>query len=326
MDRYLEMKRQLLKMASINHIPILGEFELTSFCNASCYMCYVAGRKKDFPSYLQWMALFEEAVKCGMLYALLTGGEVFAHPDFCKIYEDLYDLGVKITVYTNGSLLSDAILETFKKRPPEMIAITLYGANNDTYKKITSSLTFDEVKDSIAALQESHLPLQIRTIPLREIYETLDEVIAYAKSIELSLGYFLYVSKGSYDLNKRLNTTELIDFEKRIRSAFSKFEERKDFNTFVSCQALKNSFYINSKFEMRACSLAIYPSKKVEVGNFLRTFLELEEMWEELDTDHCSSCNVVKSCIACKARKMLETDKQCSPYLLDIAKGRVQNE
>ncbi|MDD3865437.1 MAG: radical SAM protein, partial [Candidatus Izemoplasmatales bacterium] len=131
MPSYKEIRNRLLIAGAKQIQPIIGEFELTSRCNFTCAMCYV---KENLPSTdlttRTWKTIFKAAVDAGMVYALLTGGEPFTRPDFTELYTFLFDMGVKITVYSNGSLLTDKIIETFTIRPPEFIGITLYGASD----------------------------------------------------------------------------------------------------------------------------------------------------------------------------------------------------
>lgn len=294
-------------------------------------MCYLGGTSEfRSSSYEEWMTLFFEAKREGLLYALFTGGEAFIHPDFCKIYNSVYDMGIKITVYTNGSILTDEILNTLKKRPPEMIAVTLYGASEETYLSITGHKGWKTVKENIAKLIDSDMNVVLRTIPLRPIYDHLQDMIDYVKGINKVLGYFLYVSPSSElktnHLNYRLSTKELIAFEGLIRSSFKEFGELKQFDSFESCMALKNSYFVTSTMEMKACALAISPIKKIIPGHLLETFIELGKIWDSLDFSECSKCSFSKGCIACKARKMLESDPVlCTDYLLDVASKRTHS-
>ncbi len=331
MNNYQTIKKEILKVGAKNHIPLVGEFELTSRCNFNCRMCYLGGTfEKKSLSYEEWMTLFFEARNEGLLYALFTGGEVFMHPDFCKIYNSVYDMGIKITIYTNGSILTEEILNTLQKRPPEMVAVTLYGDNDDTYEMITGRRGFETVKENITKLMEANILVAVRTIPLKPIFDRLDSLINVVKDLKLVLGYFLYVSP-TYELKSsqlpwRLSPKELLMFEEKIRTSFSEFGELKQFDSFESCTALKNSYYISSTMEMKACALAIKPVKKVEKGKLLETFLELGKIWDELDFTECSNCSFSKGCIACKARKMLESPSvTCTDYLVRAATKRTRS-
>lgn len=317
MPTYNELKNKLLDYAYDHKIPITGEFEITSHCNFNCEMCYAKNTdpvlKKD-----DWFRIFDMAQKNGMLYALLTGGEIFTHPDFIDIYEYLYDLGVKITLYTNGSLLKESILHTLKKRPPEMVAITLYGYDETSYKEFTKSQSFKAVDQTIDALKANRIPLVLRTIPLPYIYQRLDHIIDYAKSKGCHLGYFLYVSKVKGQ--DRLKPKDLLNFELRLKRAFPIKSQSKHKRL---CGAFKNGYFINHKGYMQACPMMPIPSRKVE-DDLMATFKTLQKEWEAmLEASPCTNCEHRDGCMTCLARRYLEGNVfKCAAYLKDIALER----
>ncbi|MBI9008563.1 MAG: radical SAM protein [Tenericutes bacterium] len=317
MANYSIIKDRLLKSAYKSKTPIVGEFELTSHCNFDCAMCY-AKSNDEYLSKSQWINIFDQAYANGMLFALLTGGEIFTRPDFIELYEYLYDLGVKITLYTNGSILPTAILNTLVKRPPELIAITLYGFDSASYKSFTKNDAFSNVSKNIDSYKKNNLNLILRTIPLPDIYINLEKIINFAKDKKVFLSYFLYVSKSSEDM-KRLNTTELIDFKQRIDKAFPLKENE---STSQHCGAFRNAFFINHKGYMQGCAMMPIPTEKVE-DNFIEVFNILGAEWRKhLKKSPCKDCSINKSCFTCLARRYLEGDMYgCSEYLKEFARS-----
>jgi len=333
---YLETKRHIIQIASMTNMPILGEFELTRKCNFNCQMCYLDDIDlKSELSVLEWKALFKEAVSHGLLYALLTGGEILLLPYFIELYEYLYDLGVKITVYTNASHIKPSIISSFKNRPPELVGVTIYGANNETYQKVTSVQNgFDLIDKGISLLQKNNLNVVLRTIPLQPIYDELDLIMDYALKKNLYLGYFLYVGPSRnldyLTIQNRLTPEDLIDFEKKIKTTFqiesSKTLEK--FETHSNCIALKSAYFVDSYGYMQPCSMMNLPNKKIEPYTLLDVFLELGKKWNELgECKECMDCSLKGTCIQCKARRHLEGNiKYCSPYLNEIALIRSRND
>ena len=326
LNSYKDLKQKILNSASKTYTPVVGEFEITANCNFECKMCHLCnGVKKTEVPIDTWESLFLEAKDAGLLYALFTGGECFLYPDFCQLYEFVYDLGIKITIYTNGSYLNDNIVKTLKKRPPEFVTITLYGESNQTYELVTGRPhAFDTILNNIKALKMANLNILLRTIPIRPIFEHLNEIISLVNQESLFLGYFLYVYNATLLKNNldswRLLPSELQIFEHKIRSGFKEYKELKVFHNFKTCLALKTGYYITNSFEMKPCAMALYPIKKLKGMHFLKTFHELGILWENIDFDECNVCQNQKSCIACKARKMLEgSNESCSQYLHDVA-------
>jgi len=319
---YLTLKKKLIENAGQSITPVVGEFELTAKCNFHCPMCYVADNKtKSELSTNEWKELLKEAVEAGLIYALLTGGEVLTRPDFVMLYEYLFDLGVRITIYTNGHQLTDALIDVLKKRPPELIEITLYGGTDATYQKVTESKAgFSVVKSNILKLKANNLPVSIRAIPIPEVAGDLDLLIEFARETGLVLGHFLYVGPSrARDYQNRLTPEALIEFETRIRSAFPEaYRSRgRGDDTDKTCQALRSGYYVNHRGYMQPCAIMPVPGRKVESGRFLETFHKLSAQWVKLrNAPGCQTCSLKNDCIQCPARRYLEGDiGACAEYL-----------
>ena len=114
--------------------PVLLTWDMTSKCNFNCPFCYIRDN-----TIVQEVS-FEEAAKVidglvseGLFEVFLSGGECLLLKDFLKIYKYLKGKGVFVTVFSNGSLIDDAILECWEKLPPCSVEITLY--DNDFSSK-----------------------------------------------------------------------------------------------------------------------------------------------------------------------------------------------
>ena len=136
------ISRMLLAKAVRGAVPLSGTFELTSRCNFSCRMCYVHNMqdsgelKKRELTAAQWLEIAEEAKRCGTLFLLLTGGEAMLREDFAEIYCKLSVMGFRIVVNSNGSMLTDEILDCFRKYPPGRVNVSVYGASEETYRDL----------------------------------------------------------------------------------------------------------------------------------------------------------------------------------------------
>lgn len=151
-------------------VPRMGVFELTPLCNLDCKMCYVHLQKDQLrgASLLtgeQWIGLMQEAIDAGMLSAQLSGGEAMMHPDFDEIYLFLYERGIRITVMTNGILLTDKRIAFFQKYRPAAIQITLYGGSDDAYERVTGHRMYERVTGNVVKAKEIGCRLTITATP-----------------------------------------------------------------------------------------------------------------------------------------------------------------
>jgi radical SAM protein with 4Fe4S-binding SPASM domain len=124
-------------------IPVNVTLELTYRCNNRCVHCYCnlpASDKEAEQKELNMEEierLFDELQHMGTLWLLLTGGEPLLRKDFKEIYLSAKRHGFLITVFTNATLVDDEIVELFKAYPPFVVEVTMYGATEETYERVT---------------------------------------------------------------------------------------------------------------------------------------------------------------------------------------------
>ena len=163
------LTEKLYQKADMEKIPLNGTFELSPVCNFSCRMCYVRKTQKEVAMHdrkmvtlEQWIQIGKEARDEGMLYLLLTGGEPLLWPDFWKLYDALYEMGLLLSVNTNGSLINEEVLEKWKTRPPYRVNITLYGATDETYETLCHARNVcSRVKNAIIKMKEAGLNVKL---------------------------------------------------------------------------------------------------------------------------------------------------------------------
>jgi radical SAM protein with 4Fe4S-binding SPASM domain len=326
---YRLYRQKMIRDAAVMHIPILGEFGLTARCNLHCDMCYVVDSHAQDLSTETWITIFKQAVEAGLVFAILTGGEFFVRQDAILLYKTLYDLGVRITLFTNGTDITQTIADELEKRPPEMVLISLYGASNETYQKVTKyKQGFDRLKEGITLLKSHHIKVMLRTLPLQALYHDLDDMIAFAKKQDLTLNYLRYIGPSRSGLNQasslRLSPELLIEFEAKLQNAFG-YESALSFTTSTedaTCAALKSGYFISHKGMMQPCAMAYTPTKSVINEDFKQVFDTLALELRAIERfDLCRTCSHQASCMQCYARRMLETGSQsCPPYLKAYAK------
>ena len=94
-------------------------WSVTGKCNFCCRHCYMdaPGGALGELSHEQAIDLIGQMAECGVLRVDITGGEPFVRKDFWELVDRI--LAYRITigqVYTNGWLLTDAVLDEFEKR------------------------------------------------------------------------------------------------------------------------------------------------------------------------------------------------------------------
>lgn len=183
------------------HIPLNGTFELSPVCNFSCQMCYVRKTKQEVEKSSRsiltlddWRRIARQARDAGMLELLLTGGEPLLWPDFWTLYEELIDMGFLVSINTNGSLIDENAIARFCEKPPHRINITLYGASDETYKRLCGvDKVFTKVDLAIRGLIDAGITVKLNCSLTPENAEDIDWIVDYGKSCGTVLSVSTYM-------------------------------------------------------------------------------------------------------------------------------------
>jgi len=103
--------------------------------------------------------------KWAAFWLLYTGGEIFARKDFLEIYTYAKQKGFLITLFTNGTLLTEAIADYLAQWPPFAIEITLYGRTRETYEALTAIPgSYDRCCAGSNCCASEGFPLKLKTV------------------------------------------------------------------------------------------------------------------------------------------------------------------
>ena len=153
-------------------VPITGGVALTHRCNLKCIHCYAGPEEHsiangELPTE-RWLALLDEMAAAGCVFLLITGGDPLIRPDFAEIYRHAKKAGMMITLFTNGILIDDELLELFGELPPRVVEISIYGATAATHDRITGiEGSFDRLIEKIEKLLERGVRLRMKSILMK---------------------------------------------------------------------------------------------------------------------------------------------------------------
>lgn len=319
----------LYRKASVNKIPLSGCFELSPICNFSCKMCYVRKTEmqlqkagKRLIDWKQWISLAEKCHQEGTLYLLLTGGEPFLYPHFKELYLHLHQMGFVISINTNGYLIDDNVIKWLKDAAPSKINITLYGASDDTYRKLCGcEHGFQTVIKAISSLKSAGIALVLNASMIPENADDLEKIMEIGKQFEIPVRMSTYMfppvrrdrekddSRFTPEMAAKMYMKKLkcqFDQERYQKVVLQQLDEigsieKKDdedwgqCDEYMRCRAGRSSFWVSWDGMMSACGMTPFP---VEVNPFQRDF---RDCWMEL-TDRVRCTPVLKECQLCRYR------------------------
>ncbi|HEY7699459.1 MAG TPA: radical SAM protein, partial [Vicinamibacteria bacterium] len=93
-----------------NRVPLSGSLELDLRCNLRCLHCYRDGEwPKGILDTDEVKSVLDQIAEAGTIWLLLTGGEIFLRPDIFEIYDHARKLGMLVTLFTNGTMITERI-------------------------------------------------------------------------------------------------------------------------------------------------------------------------------------------------------------------------
>lgn len=330
------IEQVLCEKATLMNSPINGILELTPLCNMNCDMCFVrltpneVMEKGGLRRGADWISLAEKMIRAGTLFVLLTGGEPLLHPDFRDIYLALKQMGMILTINTNGTLIDEAWADFFAQHPPRRINLTLYGKDAADYENLCHySDGYKRAEKALTLLMERHIDVKVNGSITPGNIESLEELCSIVKSLGTAWKFDTYMYPASRE--------RTVDFDKESRlspeiaaRARVKIMQEKEQDQFVQtasallakgstsagneiplpiqCRAGRSSYVINWQGMMRPCIMLTKPEADVFQKGFSAAWKEITEEVSKIRLNaKCSACTMREVCQSCAACAYSET-------------------
>jgi radical SAM protein with 4Fe4S-binding SPASM domain len=328
-------------------VPLQVSIEVTRRCPLECLHCYnnlpmgdMDARQRELTKE-EHFRLLDELADMGCFWILYTGGEIFARRDFLEIYTYAKKKGFLITLFTNGTIMTEEIADYLKDWPPFAIEITLYGRTRETYEALTAIPgSYDRCLRGITLLKDRGLPLKLKTVATSV---NKHEVLAMRQFAEEELGVEFKVDGqinpridcSQSPLAVRLTPEEVVALDMSMPKGMSEYRRlaQHDLQTpliparaesVYFCGGGMNSFAINANGEIGICVISqqdtfdirgrgvkqVWESALFELRNRKRTRIT-----------KCVECRIQSVCGMCPANGEMENGDKESPveFLCHVA-------
>src|SRR4051812_10462348 len=332
---------------SERRLPLNGTIEVTRRCPLTCLHCYnnlamadTDARDREL-SYAEHCRLHDELADAGCLWLLYTGGEIFARRDFLEIYTYAKKKGFLLSLFTNGTLVTERIADHLVAWRPFAIEITLYGLTQETYERLTGIRgSFDKCMRGIRLLIDRGLPLSLKTVA---VSTNQHEIPAMQRFVEDELGVpFKYDSMinprvdcsqspldvrlapeecVALDLADPKRHDEWIVFANAVREAV---EAKPLQDTIYQCGGGVSAFAIDAYGRLSICVISEAHKYDLRAGTFREgweTFLHQQRLRKITRPTKCVGCQLKSMCGMCPANAELENGDPETPvdYLCRVA-------
>ena len=330
-----------------DRVPIQVSIEVTRRCPLECLHCYNnlpmsdAGARRREMTTQEHFRLLDELVDIGCFWILYTGGEIFARKDFLEIYTYAKKKGFLITLFTNGTIMTEEIADYLAEWRPFAIEITLYGRTRETYEALTVIPgSYDRCLRGIRMLKDRGLPLKLKTVATSV---NKHEILSMRQFAEEELGVEFKVDGqinpridcSQSPLAVRLTPEEVVALDLHSPKEIAEYRRLAkrdqenppnlaDNESVYFCGGGMNSFSINPYGEMGICVIS-------QQETFSTNSIPVKEVWEKTVRElrlrkrtrvtKCTQCRIQSLCGMCPANGELENGDRESPveFLCNVA-------
>lgn len=293
--------------------PFSVLFELTPKCNMDCIHCYLQNTHlEDELSYDKVISILDILYDNGILFLTMTGGEILLRSDFLDIYLYAKKRGFLIELFSNGLLFTDDIIETLQKYPPLYVDVSLYGASEEAYKKVTRVQgAFNKVITNCKKIKNAGINLSLRSPIIKETENQMEDMKNLAEELNVPFVCTFEICptvdgcKGPQEHQVEISTIlkyEFDDYYRQIENGIRSNEKVSEKilqsmkNEYVfSCNVGLNSFVIDFKGNMCPCM-----KLKHHGMNILKN--EYEMIWNRFDMYSKMKSTESYKCRKCDAR------------------------
>jgi radical SAM protein with 4Fe4S-binding SPASM domain len=346
-----------------NKGPLLSslDIELTERCNNNCIHCYINLPAADIKAKEKELStkeikdILKEAASLGCLKVRFTGGEPLLRKDFEELYLFSRRLGLKVLIFTNGTLITQRFADLFARIPPlDKIEVSIYGMKRNSYEAVTRvSGSFDAAWRGINLLLERKIPFVVKSALLPPNKKEMEQIEAWASTIpgmDKPPSYSMFFDlrcrrdsekKNSHIKRLRLSSEEGLKVLTRKKEkyfkdmqAFCRKFTRPSGKTLFSCGAGKGGGCVDAYGHFQLCMMLRHPTTTYNLKNgsledAIKNFFPKVRQMKANNPDYltyCANCFLKGLCEQCPAKSWMEHGTLDTPmkYHCNIAHAQAE--
>jgi radical SAM protein with 4Fe4S-binding SPASM domain len=330
---YADFSRVVHDEVNPHRIPVNVTIEITNRCPLECAHCYNnlpmadAGARRRELTTADHQRILDQLADRGCLWLCYTGGEIFARADFLEIYLYAQQKGFFITLFTNGTLITERVADVLAEHPPFVIEITLYGRTKATYESLTGIPgSFEKCLRGIHLLLDRGLPLKLKTVALTINKHEIRAMQQFAAELGVEFKFDPMINPridcSASPLAVRLTPADVVgldlDDPKRVAEwqrlavdCAPPLPSDGEARLLYECGGGVNSFAIDPYGDMTICVLSHkdkYNVRDGSIGDGWEHFLYGVRSRRTTRITKCTACELKSLCGSCAATNELEND------------------
>jgi radical SAM protein with 4Fe4S-binding SPASM domain len=196
------------------HAPFLAVWNFTNACNLRCKHCYQSAGKlsPDELTLEEKLDVIDQLAENDVVAIAFSGGESLLHHDFWEVAQHASDMGLYLSLATNGTLLTTDVVKRLKSVGVEYFEISLDSVDpvkHDEFRGVSGAWdrTIAGIKNVVAEGGFSC----VATTLTKENYTELDDLVALSRNLGVNRSLFfnfIPVGRGTEIINMDLSPEE----------------------------------------------------------------------------------------------------------------------
>ncbi len=305
----------LSRKAMKTGIPLSGVISFTARCNFRCVHCYIANAVGSFPYEIDtptYKRIIDEIADVGTLFLTITGGEPMIRSDFTELYSYIKQRGFMISLFSNGTLITEEIIALLKDLPPRHVDITVYGASEETYYAVTGIRgMYQRCIEGIESLLRNEIKVRLKTVLMKPNIDDFSKIKKMAE--EYGVPYRIdQMIFGRFNGDKaplalRITPEVGVKCEMQMDGLQESIKRMLDETLPISdklynCGAGRSTFYVTEIGKLRPCLMITDIEADLNKYSFRDAWKSVNEKIVSLpaeENDECNWCDMRAICGYC---------------------------
>jgi radical SAM protein with 4Fe4S-binding SPASM domain len=174
------------KMHFIKYPISYVHLEITGECNFDCKFCYNSKYRniQDFLTFDEIKDIINQLVDAGGSFFVISGGEPFMRKDIMEILYYLKSKKLPVRILTNGSLITEKIIEEIKKY--NLVSEFRISLDSISNRDLNRGKHIEEVLKTIKTINNSGINLVINTVLTEQTYKDILDLYEFIKKLNVS--------------------------------------------------------------------------------------------------------------------------------------------
>ncbi len=167
--------------------PLALIAEVTHRCPLHCVYCsnplQMTAAKSELPTE-DWLRVFQQAAKLGVLHLHLTGGEPLARPDLTQLVAGAHKAGLYTNLITSGLGMTEARLQELIAAGLDHIQLSFQDARENSADWIAGTKAHVRKVELSRMIRQQKIAFTVNLVVHRQNLDHLDEMIRFIEALQ----------------------------------------------------------------------------------------------------------------------------------------------